>query len=43
MTSHDVTTFLAILFCVLVATALIGWLSNKGNRVLHAGGLKAKK
>jgi hypothetical protein len=33
MTSHDISTFLAILFCVLVATALTGWLSFEGNRV----------
>jgi hypothetical protein len=27
MTSHDIPTFLAILLCVLVATALTWWLS----------------
>jgi hypothetical protein len=29
MTSHDIPTFLAILFCVLVATALTWWLSMR--------------
>ena len=41
MTSHDVPTLLAILFCVLLATALVAF--NEGNRVLPGGGLKLKR
>ena len=42
MIGRNIPTFLAILACVLLATALTAWLSNEGNRVLPAGGLKAK-
>jgi hypothetical protein len=38
MTSLYISTFLAILACVLVATALIGWLSMGANEFFLAGG-----
>jgi hypothetical protein len=38
MTSHDISTFLAILFCVLVATALTGWLSLRAIEYFPQGG-----
>jgi hypothetical protein len=38
MTSHDISTFLAILFCVLVATALTGWLSLRAIEYFLQGG-----
>ena len=41
MSSHDILTLLAILACVRDRTHLVAF--NEGNRVLSAGGLKAKK
>src|SRR4029077_12605377 len=38
MTSRYISTFVAILVCVLVATALIGWFSMSANEFLLAGG-----
>ncbi len=38
MTSHDVPTPLAILFCVLLATALTWWLSMRAIEYFLEGG-----
>jgi hypothetical protein len=38
MTSHDVPTLLAILFCVLLATALTWWLSMRAIEYFLEGG-----
>jgi hypothetical protein len=37
MTSRYISVFVAILVCVLVATALIGWLSMSANEFFIAG------
>jgi hypothetical protein len=38
MTSRYILAFVAILVCVLVVTALIGWLSMSANEFFLAGG-----
>jgi hypothetical protein len=38
MTSRDIPTLLAILFCVLAATALTGWLSLRAIDYFLQGG-----
>jgi hypothetical protein len=43
MTSRDVPTLLAILACVLVATALTGWLSMKAIEYFLPNGSRAGK
>lgn len=38
MTLRYISAFLAILVCVLVAAALIGWFSMRANEFFLAGG-----
>jgi len=38
MTSRCISAFVAILVCVLVITALIGWFSMSANEFFLAGG-----